>query len=182
MHALTVGTHIVRNNSIKKNSMCHQKFAPSFRFWKVFFRSFNVHISQKYNSHQFKCTFWWISDQNLSDPPVATITKQIQIQTQIQIQIQILGSQIRTSQILPWQQLNVQWCSVGMAALLNLSATLMVSYSLCPLWYLCHIFSFVFTTVNFHPVCNANGELIIITFVFFLGFTTLVGEDYIYTF
>ena len=74
MHALTVGTHIVRNNSIKKNSMCHQKFAPSFRFWKVFFRSFNVHISQKYNSHQFKCTFWWISDQNLSDPPVATIT------------------------------------------------------------------------------------------------------------
>ena len=74
MHALTVGTHIVRNNSIKKNSMCHQKFAPSFRFWKVFFRSFNVHISQKYNSHQFKCTFWWISDQNLLDPPVATIT------------------------------------------------------------------------------------------------------------
>ena len=33
---------------------------------------------------------------------------QIQIQIQTQIQIQILGSQIRTSQILPWQQLNVQ--------------------------------------------------------------------------
>ena len=29
-----------------------------------------------------------------------------------------------------------------------------------------YLFSFVFITVNFHPVCNADGELFIITFLF----------------